>query len=257
MDFLSSLAQYHETVGLVWFITAFPIFFILYFIMDAPFGRLQGSLSFFLLSPKLGFFLFEFPALIMLPVYYYYGRKDFANTVVLGLWLVHYINRAIVYPLLITTKKKNMGVATVIAGILFQCVNCYLLGMRFFGYTHHKEPLITNYNFSFWNGLGMFWVGFFINLHSDHILRELRRKSTGYVIPRGGFFEYVSCANYFGEIVEWCGFAIIANTFESYVFVLWVVANLLPRARSSHQFYLRTFGNKYPKNRKILFPYLW
>ena len=56
----------------------------------------------------------------------------------------------------------------------------------------------------------------FVNIDSDRRLRNLRSKSAeklenGYKIPFGGFFEYISAANYFGEIVEWWGFALAAR----------------------------------------------
>ncbi|CAN0015160.1 unnamed protein product, partial [Hapterophycus canaliculatus] len=55
-------------------------------------------------------------------------------------------------------------------------------------------------------GSVMFAAGMGINIHSDGILRRLRAPGeTGYKIPRGGMFEYVSGANFFGECVEWCG----------------------------------------------------
>ena len=45
----------------------------------------------------------------------------------------------------------------------------------------------------------------YINADSDGILRSLRDSrvadDTGYKIPRGGMFEYVSGANFFGEIL--------------------------------------------------------
>ena len=60
-----------------------------------------------------------------------------------------------------------------------------------------------------------------INQQSDNILIQLKQQSekekatkdskTKYKIPTGGFFDYVSSANYWGEIVEWTGLMIIAN----------------------------------------------
>ena len=51
-------------------------------------------------------------------------------------------------------------------------------------------------------GGAMFLAGMAVNLHSDHIIRNLRRPGdTRHYIPRGGMFRYVSSANYFGELL--------------------------------------------------------
>lgn len=53
-----------------------------------------------------------------------------------------------------------------------------------------------------------------INIYYDGILIGLRKKAKDknkYKIPRGGLFELISGANYFGEIVEWWGLFIVTN----------------------------------------------
>ena len=75
----------------------------------------------------------------------------------------------------------------------------------------------------------LYIFGLAVNLDSDYRLRQLRSKKDGnksasvaevsseqttksrYSIPRGGFYEFVSAANYFGEICEWWGFALAAE----------------------------------------------
>ena len=70
-------------------------------------------------------------------------------------------------------------------------------------------------------------VGLYINLDSDAVLRNLRKPGeTGYKIPRGGAFELVSGANYFGEIVEWTGYAVASGfTLPAVAFAFFTFAN--------------------------------
>lgn len=76
-----------------------------------------------------------------------------------------------------------------------------------------------------------------------------------YKIPYGGLFKYVSCANYFGEILEWFGFFLALQTYTSFLFLLGTMANLVPRALKYHQGYIKKMDN-YPKDRKAVFPYI-
>ena len=105
-------------------------------------------------------------------------------------------------------------------------------------------------------GIVLFVAGLAINVHSDHILRNLRAPGeTGYKIPRGGAFEFVTAANYFGETLEWAGYAVAAAKPAALAFAAFTVLNLAPRAFSHHAWYRKKFEN-YPKNRKAYIPFI-
>lgn len=80
--------------------------------------------------------------------------------------------------------------------------------------------------------------------------------ATGYKIPVGGAFDWVSGANYFGEIVEWMGFAIAAWSLPAAAFVIFNFCNLAPRAWHHHLWYKQRF-KEYPADRAAILPLLW
>ena len=104
-------------------------------------------------------------------------------------------------------------------------------------------------------GLIIFIIGIYINISSDNILIKLRTNQKGYVIPKGKLFNYVSCPNFFGEIIEWLGFAIMTLNPGSISFLIWTICNLIPRSKAHHKWYQENFKN-YPKKRKAVIPYL-
>ena len=108
-------------------------------------------------------------------------------------------------------------------------------------------------------GTLIFIAGFYINLQSDYIIRHLRKPGdTKHYIPKGGMFKYVCSANYFGELTEWIGFAILTWSFPGVVFALWTFANLGPRAKSLDERYAQEFGNEYTDlKRKYILPHIW
>ena len=106
-------------------------------------------------------------------------------------------------------------------------------------------------------GAGVFFAGFAINQHADAVLMSLRKPGeTGYKIPQGGCYRWVSCPNYFGEILEWTGFAIMTWSLPGLVYALWVGLPLFIQGRIAHQWYLEKFGADYPKERRAVIPFL-
>jgi 3-oxo-5-alpha-steroid 4-dehydrogenase 1 len=108
-------------------------------------------------------------------------------------------------------------------------------------------------------GMAIYAFGYTMNLHSDHIIRNLRSKAEVeagervYRIPQGGLFRYVSNPSYFTELVSFTGFA-IATWSPGALFVLGVsAANLIPRAFQTHRWYHEKFPD-YPRERRVIFP---
>lgn len=146
-----------------------------------------------------------------------------------------------------------MPIAVMCLAFLFTATNSYLNGRSLFVDVIPNAPSgITELHVVL--GAFVFLVGFAINQHADWVLLHLRKPGeTGYKIPQGGLYRWITCPNYFGEIIEWFGFALCTQSFAALVFALWTVANLLPRARSHHVWYQQTFPD-YPATRKALLP---
>ena len=96
-----------------------------------------------------------------------------------------------------------------------------------------------------------------INMNSDHIIRHLRQPGdTKHYLPAKGMYKYVTSANYFGELLEWGGWAILTWSLSGLVFFWWTFANLVPRANAIWHRYKDEFGDEVG-NRKRVFPFIY
>ena len=188
-----------------------------------------------MIDNKLGWVLMEIPVLIVTALIYIYaqGWQRPTATVLVSFLVVHYIQRSLVYPFLMRGKSK-IPITVVLMGAVFNVINAYLIsGWLFILAPEERYTLSWLYSPQFIIGALIFIFGMIVNLHSDYIIRHLRKPGdTRHYIPRGGMFRYVSSANYYGEITEWFGFAILTWSLPGIIFCMWTFANLAPRANS-------------------------
>ena len=209
------------------------------------------------MNPKLAWMLMECPNLVFIAYYLYKnGVPATANVVLLVFYGGHYVNRSLIFPLRIRNGKK-MPITVMLAAAFYCSWNGYIQSKYLLEL--HMYPDSTLRSARFILGSVVFVAGFAINYTSDEILRNLRKPGeTGYKIPRGGAFEYVSCANFFGEIVEWTGFAIATGSLPGVVFAFYTFANTAPRGVSHHKWYLEKFKGEYEAlGRKAVIPFIW
>ena len=220
-------------------------------IYKAPYGKHSTKKWGKSIDNKTGWILMELPALLTCPLIYFTISEEInLNVVFIVLWITHYLNRTVIYPLRIKTKGKKIPIAIVASAFFFNMVNGILNG--YFLTLLQFESISELYLIL---GFIIFIIGFYINISSDNLLIKLRTNQKGYVIPNGKLFNYVSCPNFFGEIIEWLGFAIMTLNPGSLSFLIWTICNLIPRSKAHHKWYKENFEN-YPKKRKAVIPYL-
>ncbi len=234
-------------------IIAFPVLLRI----TQPYGRhLKGNWG-PLIGNKIGWIVQESPSMIFLSIFFFTGTGEKTGPVwfLWTIWVLHYINRSIIYPLRTETTGKKIPVIIVASAIFFNFINGFLNG-TYLGNFGAAYPVDYFTSPSFIIGLFIFITGFTINNQSDNILIHLRKPGeTGNKIPTGGLFKFISCPNHFGEIVEWTGFAVMAGSLPAISFALWSFVNLVPRALDHHKWYLQKFPD-YPKERKAVIPFI-
>lgn len=240
---------------LIWALLAVTTFFVLFFI-SAPYGRHYKKGFGPSINGTAGWIAMEAPAVIIFALMYTTGYcLDIYSIALLFMWELHYVHRTLIYPLRRRNTLKPMPILIVLFGMIFNGINGLLNGY----WIYHLEDGCSGKwvpALFFLVGTAVFITGFIINLTADEKLLKLRRqRGVEYQIPQGGLYRYVTCPNYFGEIVEWIGFAIASLSPAALVFALWTCANLVPRALSHRAWYRAHFPN-YPKDRKAIFPFL-
>ncbi|CAI9536841.1 unnamed protein product, partial [Staurois parvus] len=143
-----------------------------------------------------------------------------------------YFSRTFIYSAI--TRGRPTPLYIVILAVIFCSYNGFLQGHCMVYAATYPQNWYTDIRFI--SGVVIFILGMAINIHSDHILRQLRKPSElAYKIPQGGMFNYVSGANYFGEIVEWFGYAIATWSLPGFAFALFTLCSIGPRAYHHHK----------------------
>lgn len=227
------------------FLTGFALLGPISFVYDAPFGRFATPDSILsidgvkawivmeLVSP-LSFLLTTYlhpfsPSPLPIPSLAHGASPQF---ILVTLYLVHYLNRALISPLR-TPSRSSSHLSVVCAAIAFNVPNGFLLAS--FLTSASTASYLTGAFTSprFWIGIALWAVGFVGNVYHDEILLNIRRKAIAkgkakelngddkktarphYAIPHGGMYSLISFPNYFCEWVEWFGFALAAGPLPS------------------------------------------
>ena len=198
----------------------------------------------------------ESPAFYLMLIFLILNFSNSSNFSIFAaiLFMIHYFNRSFIWPIRARIKNKSMPVTIALSAFLFNFVNVYIQGTWLFYISDYATSHF--YSVPFFLGLSLFFIGMFINIKSDEILFSLRKKNEGYQVPKGFMYKYVSCPNYFGEIIEWFGWALLTWSLPGLTFAVWTLANLGPRSRAHHLWYREKFVD-YPSERKALIPKLF
>jgi 3-oxo-5-alpha-steroid 4-dehydrogenase 1 len=242
----------------------------------APYGKFANkSLGTAQLNPRFGWWLMELPATVCF-LYTYLksspesdakteeqrktgrGPSKTVSRLFATLFFVHYLNRGWYFPLSIRVdpgSKASFALGNSLIGALITGLHGYLHARMFRTHGEHlNDQWLSDPRFLV--GFPLYELGFWITVHSEWVMRNLRRPgSPRYSIPMGGMFRYVSSPQYFGELMAFLGLTLSTWSLPSLAIFLISAFNLVPRSFQNHEWYLQKFGEAYIKlNRRVLIP---
>jgi len=226
------------------------------------------------LGPQVAYktlFFFEYLGpLLIYPIFYYYPQVYTyfglpsrtttypVQTYALYAWCLHYAKREFE-----TFFIHRFSHATSpLANVYRNCLYYWAFGAFIAYFVNH--PFYTPVNDE------QMYVGFAIsiisqlsNFYCHIILKNLRAPDGkgGYQIPSGFLFNYVTCANYTTEILQWVGFNLATQTIAGYLFAAAASYIMTVWALQKHKRLRKIFDGqdgrvKYPKRWVILPPLL-
>ncbi|MDR2556595.1 MAG: DUF1295 domain-containing protein [Bacteroidales bacterium] len=242
--------------------TAIAVFvFITLFFVDAGYGMFFKKSWGLSINNKLGWFIMEIPVFVLMILMWAFSERtdNIVLIIFLLLFELHYLQRSFIFPFLMK-GNSHIPLSVVFMGITFNIFNTLMQGGWLFYVSpadYYTAKWLTSPQFII--GVIIFLTGYAVNLNSDYIIRHLRADGdTKHYFPQKGMFRYVSSANYFGELVEWTGFAVLTWSLSGAVFALWTFANLAPRARRLNKKYAEEFSEEYSMIKpKSIIPFVY
>ena len=258
---LSSFYNFFFIVALIGLV----IFVTLYYV-DAGYGKMRSEKWGPAINNKIGWFLMEMP--VFLIVLYLWAISPYTVTrhapywVFLLIFEFHYFQRSFIFPFLLKGKGQ-MPIVIMLLSVIWNLMNGYIQGFWLFHLAPKYFPEMYTtawlYDPRFIIGTLIFIAGWIINMHSDHVIRNLRKPGdTNHYLPKKGLYKYVTSANYFGEITEWFGFAILTWSFAGLLIWWFSCCNLVPRANSIYLKYEQEFPNEFDRKKlKRIIPFIY
>ena len=249
---------------------AVVVFISLYFV-EAGYGMMVSPKWGKAINNKIAWFLMEFPIFLAMLILWFFSphRMEVTSIVFLLIFEIHYFQRSLIFPWLMKGKKSQMSLSIMFTGIAFNILNAVMQGYWIFFESFNCNYTVLGYSYTdiawlrspqFIIGLCIFILGFIVNLRSDYIIRHLRKSDDDnkHYLPSGFLFDYVTSANYLGELLEWLGFAILTWSLSGLVFFIWTFANLVPRANAIYKRYQKEFPEEMrQRHLKRVFPFIY
>lgn len=256
----------------IMFIVGLVVFISLYFV-DAGYGKMRSEKWGPAMNNKAGWLLMECPVFFVVLYEYFkaFGDPEIADRVQQApYWIFflifefHYFQRSFIFPFLLKGKSK-MPFAIMLLSVIWNVINGYIQGYFLFHIAPADEFYSQLYTSEwlmdprFIIGTAIFFTGWIINMHSDHVIRHLRKPGdTNHYLPKKGMYKYVTSANYLGEITEWLGFAILTWSFAGLLFFWFSCCNLVPRSNAIYKKYEEEFPDEFDRKKlKRIIPFIY
>ncbi|KAG5926780.1 hypothetical protein E4U42_002948 [Claviceps africana] len=212
-----------------------------------------------------------------------HGIEDlpWQNRVLAGLFVIHYVYRALIFPLL-QPSMSPIHILVALMALGFQLLNGISIGawLAAYGPVTDEAWVLQSSVGQFVVGIAIFYLGLASNFFHDEELREIRRTEQRrqerllgqqpgadgkgskasvekhYQIPQAGLFRYVLYAHYFSEWIEWTGFLVAAGwgCVPAWTFLINEVCAMMPRAVKGKKWYVERFGEEKVRRRWAVLP---
>ncbi|KAF2223331.1 3-oxo-5-alpha-steroid 4-dehydrogenase-like protein [Elsinoe ampelina] len=204
------------------------------------------------------------------------GIKElpWANYTMAALYIMHYIYRAWLFPLL-QPSMSPIHAMPFLSAIAFNVFNGIQIGGWVGGYGAPSQDRWAGQAWRIELGMVMWGWSLMGNIFHDDDLREIRRAALRmqkekaekegkpvegvekvYMIPKNGLFHYILYPHYLCEWLEWAGFWVIGgwDCVPARTFLINEITTMFPRALAGKRWYVRKFGADKVGNRKAIIP---